>query len=132
MSAISDGHEAIRDAVERCRPPVVVVEMLRNFGDVLHSTVVVRHIRKTEPVNVVWAIGERYVGQFKNFSLRELGPHAIAGLPDLPAFPEDADGRVSWVKVAKSLPGVSRASGCGVHPWGWKSPDAHHRARWCG
>jgi hypothetical protein len=119
--AIADGHNAIMEAVGRCRPPVVVVEMLRNFGDVLHSTIVVRHIRKTESSRVVWAISSRYVEQFIHFLHDELGPHEIAGLPDLPAYPNDASGRISWVEEARNIRGVERAFGCGVHPWGWRS-----------
>ncbi len=71
-------------------------------------------------MSVVWAINEKFVSAFEAFNPRRLGPHAVAPLPDLPAFPKDGLTRVSWVRKAKTLPGIRRAFGCGVHPWGWK------------
>ncbi len=116
------GHRVIAQAVASCAPPVVVIEMLRQFGDVLHSTLVVRHLRRTRPgVSIVWAIHHRYADEFGAFDLKELGPHAIARLPDAPEFPKDGPLRVAWVNRAKTLPGVVQAFGCGVHPWGWKA-----------
>ncbi len=114
------GHEAIAKAVASCKPPVVVIEMFRQFGDILHSTLVVRHVRASEKVSVVWAINQKFVPTFDAFVLTQLGPHAIAALPDLPPHPADGSVRVAWVTRAKTLPGVGRAFGCGVHPWGWK------------
>lgn len=116
------GHRSIAESVARLEPPVVVIEMHRQFGDVLHSTLVVRHIRSSHPlVRVVWAISESYSEAFSNFGPDELGPHAIAKLPKLPDFPADAPYRIRWVEQARSIPGVIRSFGCGVHPWGWKS-----------
>lgn len=115
------GHEIIEGAVARCGAPVVVVEMTRQLGDILHSTVVVRQVRAAEPdVRVVWAISEQFAETFGTFSAAEHGgPHEIAAVPLLPAYPKDGPVRVAWVKQAAKLPGVRRAFGCGVHPWGW-------------
>lgn len=112
------GHEAIARAVASAGTPAVVVEMHRQLGDILHSTLVVRHLRATCTDKVVWAISERYIDTFSQFGQDQLGPHAIAALPELPAWPNDGPFRVAWVTRAKTLPGV-RAVGCGVHPWGW-------------
>lgn len=122
MNDLERGHESIARAVAACRPPVVVVECLRQFGDVLHSTLLIRHFRTIHPDrSVVWAISERYVDAFAAFTMSEMGPHAVAALPHGPPFPEDAQPRIAWVRAAAALPGVERATGCGVHPWGWKS-----------
>ena len=115
------GHDRIREAISQCRKPVILVEMHRMFGDILHSTLVVRHFRKTTPNAVVWAISERYAETFATFTPEKLGPHLIVPLPELPDFPKDGPYRVRWVKKARELPRVKRAVGCGVHPWGWKS-----------
>jgi len=116
------GHDAIEAAVLRAGSPVVFVEMLRQFGDVLHSTIVVRHIRKSEPdVKVVWAIMEPYVESFEPFVESSLGPHEIVPLPVTKPHPLDCPYRISWVRRAALLKGVKRAFGCGVGTWGWKS-----------
>jgi hypothetical protein len=117
------GHEAIAQAVASCGPAVIVIEMTRQLGDILHSTMVVRHYRATTKTDIVWAIGAKYVSAFEHFTPAELGPHAIAPLPDLPAWPEDGKYRIAWVYAAKKLPKVVSAFGCGVHPWGWKRGD---------
>lgn len=115
------GHDAIEKAVEQVKGPVIVIEMLKQFGDILHSTMVVRHVRKTNPhANIVWAIMEPYVEAFSAFDSNCLGPHSIAPLPSIP-YPADGPYRVAWVTKARTLPSVVRAFGCGVHPWGWKS-----------
>ena len=115
------GHDIISAAVARVGSPVVLVEMLRQFGDVLHSTIVVRHIRKSEPnVKVVWAIMEPYADSFSPFMASALGPHEIAALPVTEPHPFDRDYRKAWVHRAKLLDGVIRAFGCGVGTWGWK------------
>lgn len=115
------GHEAIANEVAKLEPPIVVVEMLRQLGDVLHSSIVVRQIRAGHPtIKIVWAISEAYGQTFEAFTPSELGPHAIALLPNPPAYPADGSYRIRWVEQAKSLPGVIRSFGCGVHPWGWK------------
>lgn len=113
------GHTAIAEAVTRVGTPAIVVEMHRQFGDVLHSTLVVRHLRVTSAAKVVWAICERYVDAFRYFVVTQHGPHAVAALPELPKFPEDGPTRVAWVRRAQEIPGV-QAIGCGVHPWGWR------------
>lgn len=118
------GHDRIEQAVAACKGnSVMVIEMLRQFGDILHSTVVVRHYRKTTNHHIVWAIDERFVPVFADFTPQELGPHAIAALPQLPAYPTDGPYRIAWVEAAKKLPGVASAFGCGVHPWGWERGD---------
>lgn len=117
----SQGVDAIAAAVRSDPRPSIVVEMTRQLGDILHSSVVVRQIRKSHPgAHVIWAIGSRYVETCRTLTPPLLGPHAIAGLPDLPDFPADGPYRVHWVREAAKLPGVRRAFGCGVHPWGWK------------
>lgn len=115
------GHEVIAEAVASLSPPVVIVEMHRQLGDVLHSTIVMRHIRAAHPTaKLVWAISEAYGQTFEHFTPAELGPHAFALLPKLPDWPADGQYRIRWVRQAQSLPGVIRSFGCGVHPWGWK------------
>lgn len=117
--SLQKGHDAISAALSSSRP-CIVIEMTRQLGDILHSTLVVRHYRKTRPdAWVVWAIGERYVDSFQGFLPELFGPHAIAALPELPPFPDDGPYRVAWVKHASSQ--GATALGCGVHPWGWKS-----------
>lgn len=119
--ALDIGHAAIAAAIDK--KPAILIEMTRQFGDILHSTLVVRHYRKQHPNHrVVWAISARYVDVFASFTPDQLGPHAIAPLPDLPAFPEDGPARIAWVKEAGNLPDV-KAIGCGVHPWGWACGD---------
>jgi hypothetical protein len=81
---------------------------------------VVRHVRSTCSASVVWAIDSMYIDTFKSFTVAELGPHAIAGLPALPEWPHDGVYRIAWVNEAKKLANVQRAFGCGVHPWGWR------------
>lgn len=122
MNAVEEaGHAAIAAAVDRCARPVIFIEMTRQFGDVLHSTLVVRHLRSTRPdVDVLWGIGNRYADDFSSFTPEHLGPHQIIALPELPEFPNDGPYRVAWVQEAAKLDGVERAFGCGVHPWGWK------------
>lgn len=116
------GHDAIADAVSRLEPPVIVIEMHRQLGDILHSSIAVRNIRATTPgCRVVWAISRKYEETFKLFVPDDLGPHGIALLPELPPYPGDGSYRIRWVESARSLPGVVRAFGCGVHPWGWSS-----------
>lgn len=115
------GHDAIAQAVESVGGRAIVIEQHRNFGDVLHSTVVVRQFRLACPdQHVVWAIDEKYADTFSTFNEAQLGPHAIARLPALPPFPDDGPYRIRWVHQAKQLPGVDQAFGCGVHPWGWR------------
>jgi hypothetical protein len=117
------GHESIRAAVAKCKRPALVIEMLRMLGDVLHSTLVVRHYRKVTDHAIVWAIGERYAEEFSTWTPADLGPHVIAPLPDAPWYPADAPYRKAWVYEAKKLRGVARAFGCGVHPWGCPHPN---------
>ena len=120
MTPFEQGMEAIDQAARKRKMPSVVIEMTRNLGDVLHSTLVVRHFRTTDPAShIVWAIGNQYVDTFARFTPDQGGPHAIASLPDLPPFPGDRDARVAWVKESPKLRSVHRAIGCGVHPWGW-------------
>lgn len=117
--ALQAGHDAIAAAVESLQPPVVVVEMHRQFGDILHATIVVRHLRSALPEHsFVFAICEQYGETLSGFDAGALGPHAYALLPRLPAYPHDAHHRIAWVVRARELPGVVRAFGCGVHPWG--------------
>lgn len=120
MEAEELGHQAIAQAIGT--EPAILIEMTRQFGDVLHSTLAVRHYRATQQTRVVWAISDAYADAFSNFVPEVLGPHAIARLPALPAFPGDAPARIAWVSRAAQMPGV-RAIGCGVHPWGWKRGD---------
>lgn len=120
LDAEAVGHAVIEQAVGS--GPAILIEMTRQFGDVLHSTLVVRHYRATQKEKVVWAISEAYADAFSNFVPDVLGPHAIARLPELPPFPDDAPARIAWVRLAAQIPGV-RAIGCGVHPWGWKRGD---------
>jgi hypothetical protein len=119
VSVLQAGHDAIAAAVASCRPPVVVVEQHRQFGDILHATIVVRHLRAVLPEHrIVLAICEQYAETLSGFDVGALGPHAYALLPRLPAYPDDASARIAWVQHARTLPGVVRAFGCGPHPWG--------------
>lgn len=123
MSLNSDlytaGLDAIRSAVARSDRPSIVIEMTRQLGDILHSTVVVRQFRVNHPTHhIVMAIGSCHASTFSTFTPDALGPHSFAQLPDLPAYPQDGPYRVHWVRETNKLQNV-RAFGCGVHPWGW-------------
>lgn len=114
------GHAAIADAVHLAKGPVVLIEATRQFGDVLHATMIVRHVRKTEPdAHVLLTVMRPFADAFSGFGADALGPHAIVTMPSLALHPEDVPVRVSWVRRASQLSGVRRAFGCGVGPWGW-------------
>lgn len=96
------------------------MEHLRNFGDVLHSTIVVRHYRRTSPNSIiVWGISERYVSEFDPLRAHPGGPHYIVGLPHGPPFPDDGPLRVAWTRRAREY--NIRVITPSVHPYGWES-----------
>lgn len=129
MSDLEDGNRKIVAGVELARQlypnrPIFVLEMLRMFGDICHSTIVLRHYRKTCPdAIIVWCISERYISEFETLKslLPTDGPHVIVGLPHGPQYPYDGPLRVAWTKFAATLPGVAKVITPAVHPYGWKS-----------
>lgn len=115
------GNDAIAAAVGSLPPPVIVVEQHRNFGDILHATIVIRQLRAVlSDRSVVFAVSEQFTDALRYFDVIALGPHQLAALPRLSPYPADGPYRVSWVVAARTLPGVERAIGVGVHPWGWR------------
>lgn len=123
MTEFEVGFERIKDAVAKAAgKPIIFIEHLRNFGDCCHSTIIIRHYRRTYPRHyVIWGISEKYTEEFKTlFSLVD-GPHAIVSLPHGPPFPDDGPLRVQWARAAEKLPGVTMVIKPGVHPWGWQS-----------
>ena len=125
MNDLEVGKERIRQAVAAMKQqypnaPIFFVKLLRQFGDVCHSTIVVRHYRRTNPdAVVIWGISEKYVSEFEAFKSLPDGPHMIVGLPHGPIFPYDRELRVAWVRYAETL-GI-RVIKCAVHPWGERS-----------
>lgn len=121
---VSVGVRSIAETVSRCRSPVIIIEAMRNFGDILHSTSAVRHYRKTFDGSVVWAIEEKYASEFCHFTADELGPHAIAKLPSTPSYPADGPYRLRWLAEARKLPGVVQVVSTSPHPTGWNGNSA--------
>jgi len=94
------------------RSSTIYVQHLKNFGDVLHSSMVVRHLRKAHPDKpIVWCISERYADQFEPFS-NKLNVK-IVGMPH-EGSPED---RARWARHAKTK--FSRVVTPSVCPFGW-------------
>lgn len=120
------GHQRIQDAVTAVKAssskPIIFVEHLRNFGDAMHSTIVIGHYRRTMPAAyVMFGVSERYANEFVTSVGLPDGPHSIVGLPHGPAFPYDGPLRVAWTKQAATLAGVAKVVTPSVHPYGWAS-----------
>ena len=66
------GIQIINDTIINCKFPknkIIFIEGLKNFGDVLHSSVVVRHYIKEYPHHkIIWGISEKYSSQFDEYS----------------------------------------------------------------
>lgn len=67
--AYEEGIRRLNKVIEQFDFPkdkIIFIEGLKNFGDTLHSSVVVRHYRKKFPDHmIIWGISERYFKQFK-------------------------------------------------------------------
>ena len=125
MSDLEVGKERITQAIAQARAQygrnVIFVEHLRNFGDCMHSTIVIRHYRKTIPdCTIVFGISEKYVSEFETLKSLPDGPHIIVGLPHGPQFPDDGPLRVAWTRYTATLPGVYKVVTPSVHPYGWR------------
>lgn len=63
------GVRRLNDVIKQIQFPkdrTIFIEGLKNFGDTLHSSVVVRHFRKLHPNHaIIWGISEKYYKQFK-------------------------------------------------------------------
>jgi len=72
MSDFEKGIETINKALDHYKWPknkTIFIEGLRNFGDVLHSSMVVRHYKKKYPDHMIlWGISERYYKQFDEYA----------------------------------------------------------------
>lgn len=96
MNNFQEGIRRIQCAIKDYNWPIertIFIEGLKNFGDVLHSSVVVRHYKNTFPdYMVVWGVSERYYEQFDEFA--EIIGVVVVPLPH-EATPED---RQNWKK----------------------------------
>ena len=124
MSDLEEGQARIAQAIAQARAAygrnVIFVEHLRNFGDCMHSTVVIRHYRKVIPdCTIVFGVSERYASEFDTLKNTPEGPHFVVGLPHGPQFPDDGPLRVAWTRYAATLPGVYKVVTPSVHPYGW-------------
>ena len=110
---MSKAFDAIDIAARQGGLDAIYIQHLRNFGDVLHSSMVVRHYRAAFPKKrIIWGISENYVEHFKPFSQKL--DVMIFGLPHA-GEPGD---RVRWANHAKTkFKTVITPSVC---PFGWK------------
>ena len=102
MSNIEDGIKRINKAVshykEYSNDKIIFIEGLRNFGDTLHSSLVVRHYRKIYPNHLIlWGISERYYKEFDNYA--QLIGVVVFPLP----HNVDPDDRRKWKKHCDNL-----------------------------
>jgi len=69
MNAYEKGIDNLKRTLDHFKWPkekTIFVEGLKNFGDTLHSSVVVRHLRKVYPNHMIlWGITEKYFKQFR-------------------------------------------------------------------
>ena len=121
---ITVGNERIMAAVDKARrygKPIIFVEHLRNFGDSMHSTIVIRHYRRAMPgAYIIFGVSERYASEYDTIKGHAQGPHDVVGLPHGPSYPYDGPVRIAWTKYAATLPGVVKVVTPSVHPYGWK------------
>lgn len=125
MGDLEIGNGRIAQAIAQARAQynknVIFIEHLRNFGDCMHSTIVVRHYRRVMPDCVVlFGVSERYASEFETLKSMPDGPHGIVPLPHGPEFPNDGPLRVAWTRYAATLPGVCKVVTPSVHPYGWR------------
>lgn len=125
MGDLEEGHARIAGAITQAKntwpgKPIIFIEHLRNFGDAMHSTIIIRHYRRVKPDSVViFGVSERYASEFETLKSLADGPHLIIGLPHGPEFPNDGPVRVAWTRAAAQIPGVGVVTPS-VHPYGWK------------
>ena len=120
--------KACSDAWNAWHKPIIFIEHLRNFGDAMHSTIIVRHYRRARPdCTVIFGVSERYAPDLETLKSLPDGPHIIVSLPHGPKFPYDGPLRVEWVKYARSLPHVTQVITPSVHPWGENPRAPHHK-----
>jgi hypothetical protein len=96
-----DGINRINKLIDHYKWPknkTVFIEGLRNFGDVLHASVVVRHFRSVYPENhmIVWAISEKYYKQFNLYA-------EMIGIVILPLPHAEPEIRQRWKKYCDGL-----------------------------
>lgn len=101
--------EAVKEGIRRIKKAVfhyknyspsqtIFVEGLKNFGDTLHSSMIVRHLRKEFPKHLIlWGISERYWKEFNEYA-QSVGV-VIFALPH-EATPAD---RQTWKKQCAEL-----------------------------
>jgi len=69
MDSYEKGIYNINNVLEHYKWPkdkTILIEGLKNFGDTLHSSIIVRHFRKIYPNNMIlWGISDKYFKQFK-------------------------------------------------------------------
>lgn len=69
MNNFEKGIDNINKIIAKFNWPIketIFIEGLRNFGDTLHSSVVVRHYRRQYPNHLIlWGVTEKYFKQFK-------------------------------------------------------------------
>lgn len=69
MNAYEKGIDNLNVIIDRYKWPknkTIFIEGLKNFGDTLHSSIVVRHYRKLFPNDLIlWGISDKYFKQFK-------------------------------------------------------------------
>lgn len=98
---IKEGSIRLQKLLDHYQWPVnktIFIEGLKNFGDVLHSSMVVRHYKNSYPDHmVVWGISERYYKQFDEYA-------ELVGVVVLP-LPHDAtpEVRQNWKKEFESF-----------------------------
>lgn len=68
MNFVDDSFQRISSAIE---PGQRLIFSLRNFGDCLHTSIAVNHYAKTH--NVIWALSERYIDEFKHIGVPRIG-----------------------------------------------------------
>lgn len=101
MNSYEKGINNINKIINKFGWPVkqtIFIEGLKNFGDTLHSSVVVRHYRKQYPDHLIlWGITDRYFKQFK-IAADTMGVVVFN-------LPHDASGedRQNWKKYVDGL-----------------------------
>lgn len=91
--------KVLEDFKNKGWPPkkTILIEGLRNFGDTLHSSVVVRHYRKTYPNhNIIWGITEKYWEQFNEYA-------QVVGVVVFPLPHAEPEHRQKWKKHCDNL-----------------------------
>lgn len=101
MDVFQSGVDVILKAVDHYKWPkekTIFIEGLKNFGDVLHASVVVRHYKRKYPdFMIMWGVSDKYYKQFDEYA-------ALVGVVVIPmphgATPEI---RQNWKKKFSSF-----------------------------